>query len=414
MKLLFLVFLICPIVWANEPISYKDYKVVEFKIETEGQLKAAKNMEMMSGFKYWESPVQTNMKTELIIHPQMFNEFVEIAEENGIKFEILTEDLGSEFMAERPVRRTKDDSFAFDRYNTYEQILEFMDQIQSEFPENSQIFTIGNTFEGRPIKGIRITKNIQNPAIFIESNIHAREWITSATSVWLIDQFLRSSNETVRSFVDGITWYIIPVLNADGYEYSYNVDRLWRKTRSTLGSILCYGADPNRNFGFNWMNGGASAVPCTDTYGGVSAFSEPETKALIDFYATIYEKVKIFLSFHSATQALLYPWGDLRPRAPNTDDLFAVAEAAINALTARHGTDYVYGNTVDILYVASGTTPDHIYGVYNTTLAYTYEMRHANTGSRFVLPPEQIIPNAEEILESIMGMVAKATELNYF
>ena len=34
------------------------------------------------------------MKTELIIHPQMFNEFVEIAEENGIKFEILTEDLG--------------------------------------------------------------------------------------------------------------------------------------------------------------------------------------------------------------------------------------------------------------------------------------------------------------------------------
>ena len=91
-----------------------------------------------------------------------------------------------------------------------------MDQIQSEFSETSQIFTIGNTFEGRPIKGIRITKNIENPAIFIESNIHAREWITSATSVWLIDQFLRSSNETVRSFVDGITWYIIPVLNADG------------------------------------------------------------------------------------------------------------------------------------------------------------------------------------------------------
>jgi hypothetical protein len=33
------------------------------------------------------------MKTELIIHPQMFNDFVEIADENGIEFELLTEDL---------------------------------------------------------------------------------------------------------------------------------------------------------------------------------------------------------------------------------------------------------------------------------------------------------------------------------
>ena len=72
---------------------------------------------------------------------------------------------------------------------------------------------------------------------------------------------------------------------------------------------------------FKTSDGGASAVPCTDTYGGVSPFSEPETKALIDFYATIFEKVKLFLSFHSATQALLYPWGDVRPKAPNTDDL---------------------------------------------------------------------------------------------
>lgn len=139
------------------------------------------------------------------------------------KLTFLSSQSSSEFKAERPVKRTKDDSFAFDRYNTYNQILEFMDQIQSEFPTTSQIFTIGNTFEGRPIKGIRITKNIQNPAIFIESNIHAREWITSATSVWLIDQFLRSSNETVRNFVDGITWYIIPVLNADGEFWVFEV-----------------------------------------------------------------------------------------------------------------------------------------------------------------------------------------------
>jgi hypothetical protein len=41
----------------------------------------------------------------------------------------------------------------------------------------------------------------------------------------------------------------------------------------------------------------------------------------MDFYATICEKVKIFLSFHSATQALLYPWGDTASPAPNVADL---------------------------------------------------------------------------------------------
>lgn len=34
--------------------------------------------------------------------------------------------------------------------------------------------------------------------------------------------------ETIRS----VDWYIMPVLNPDGYEYSHQFDRLWRKNRS--------------------------------------------------------------------------------------------------------------------------------------------------------------------------------------
>ena len=49
MKLLFFVLLISPIIWASDPISYKNYKVVEFNIETEDQLKTAQRMEMMTG-----------------------------------------------------------------------------------------------------------------------------------------------------------------------------------------------------------------------------------------------------------------------------------------------------------------------------------------------------------------------------
>lgn len=154
------------------------------------------------------------METDLIISPDSFLTFKEAAEDLKITYDLLTEDLQTWFDEERPPRKRK--AWGFDRYNTYEEILSFLDDINGRFPETSQIFTIGNTFEGRPIKGIRISKDLNNPAIFIESNIHAREWITSATAVWLINEFLTSNNSTIRSLVDGITWYIIPMLNADG------------------------------------------------------------------------------------------------------------------------------------------------------------------------------------------------------
>ena len=55
---------------------------------------------------------------------------------------------------------------------------------------------------------------------------------------------------------------------------------------------------------------------------------------------------------------------------------------------------------------ASGTSVDFMYGNFGTKLAYTYEFR--NRQYSFLLPPEFIIPNAEEILDSIVGMVARA------
>jgi murein tripeptide amidase MpaA len=83
-------------------------------------------------------------------------------------------------------------------------------------PDTSEIFSIGKSFEGRDIMAIKITKNEANPVIFIDANIHAREWISSATAVWLINELLTSSDESVRDVIDGMTWIVIPVLNPDG------------------------------------------------------------------------------------------------------------------------------------------------------------------------------------------------------
>lgn len=60
-----------------------------------------------------------------------------------------------------------------------------------------------------------------NPWVFIESNIHAREWITSATATYVLDQLLTSQNPAVKDLAENFNWMIVPVFNVDGFEYSW-------------------------------------------------------------------------------------------------------------------------------------------------------------------------------------------------
>jgi murein tripeptide amidase MpaA len=50
-------------------------------------------------------------------------------------------------------------------------------------------------------------------------------------------------------YLDHLNFHILPSANPDGYEFTRNGDRFWRKTRSNAGSSSgCQGADGNRNF----------------------------------------------------------------------------------------------------------------------------------------------------------------------
>ena len=62
-----------------------------------------------------------------------------------------------------------------------------------------------------------------NPTIFIEANIHAREWITSATATWFLNELLTSQDPAVVDLATNIDWYIIPIFNVDGFAYTHAV-----------------------------------------------------------------------------------------------------------------------------------------------------------------------------------------------
>lgn len=88
-------------------------------------------------------------------------------------------------------------------------------------------------------------------------------------------------------------FYIVPVLNPDGYEYTHTIDRMWRKNRRVPKTGSCIGTDLNRNFGYKWGGLGASKNPCDETFRGTAAFSEPESKAIKDYITSQRKKFKV-------------------------------------------------------------------------------------------------------------------------
>ena len=55
-------------------------------------------------------------------------------------------------------------------------------------------------------------------------------------------------------FLDNLNIHILPCANPDGYEFSINSERLWRKNRSNNKGSKCIGVDLNRNWDFK-VNG---------------------------------------------------------------------------------------------------------------------------------------------------------------
>lgn len=65
----------------------------------------------------------------------------------------------------------------------------------------------------------------KNPIIFIESTIHAREWITAATATYLLNELLTSNDPGIREMSNNYDWVFVPVVNVDGYVYSHT--KVW-------------------------------------------------------------------------------------------------------------------------------------------------------------------------------------------
>nr|XP_023400393.1 carboxypeptidase A2 isoform X2 [Loxodonta africana] len=275
------------------------------------------------------------------------------------------------------------------------QISQEMDHLVAEYPGLVRKVKIGHSFENRSINAFKFSTGGNKPAIWLDAGIHAREWVTQATALWTANKIASDygNDPSITSILDTMDIFLLPVTNPDGYVFSQTNNRMWRKTRSKIPGCLCVGVDPNRNWDAGFGGPGASSNPCSDSYHGPSANSEIEVKSIVDFIKT-HRNVKAFITLHSYSQLLMFPYGYTCTKTDNFDELDEVAQKAAKLVTSLHGTSYKVGPICSVIYQASGGSIDWSYD-YGIKYSFAFELR--DTGHYgFLLPANQILPTAEE------------------
>ena len=186
------------------------------------------------------------------------------------------------------------------QYISYQETIDFLKQAMAEHPNLIRVDSIGETHEGRPIMMATISRNVAHaddkPALLYTGTIHAREWIGIELATRYIRHIMdnHQSDPHLLNALTRNTLYMVPCLNPDGFEYSRNHFSFWRKNRRDNGDGT-FGVDLNRNFPVRFRK---NSDTTSNVYGGPSAFSEPETRAIRDFVES-HPNITVALDYHS-------------------------------------------------------------------------------------------------------------------
>jgi len=282
------------------------------------------------------------------------------------------------------------------RFARINDIYAWLDEMASRYPEKASIFVAGKSYQGRQLRGLKIgSRDPKAKAIWFHAGIHAREWAAPAACIFIINLLLSSKDPSVTRLTDELTWYVVPVLNPDGYEYSHTTNRMWRKTLRPQ-TYFCKGADPNRNWDAHFGTTGVSSNPCSDIYPGPHAFSEPEVRSTAQTILSLKDSIHAYISFHAFSQLWLMPWGYTTDKCDDYDDLFSLAAEATKKVEQTHGTHWRVGPPSHILYAASGGSFDWVKATAGVKYAYALELRPDRMDPGFLLPANEIIPASEE------------------
>ncbi len=295
----------------------------------------------------------------------------------------------------------------FTVWRSYDEPGGIRDQLYAAARKNPQLVkleVLGHTGQGREIIAVKLTQGARGtpdgtrPAVLYSSTQHAREWISTEVNRRLMNHFIdrwRANDRAVRKLLQTTELWFVLVANPDGYQYTFEHERLWRKNlRDNNGdgqTQVGDGVDPNRNFPNHWGydEEGSSSIQSSETYRGPAPLSEPETQAMVGLLDRIGFAFQV--NWHSAGQWLLYAEG-WQTSTPTADD--PIYYAMSGNLDDPAIDEFHPGLSSDVLYVTNGETTDYAHAVTGA-LAWTPELSEGCDGCGFVFPDDNALVQAE-------------------
>jgi zinc carboxypeptidase len=217
------------------------------------------------------------------------------------------------------------------------------------------------------------------------SQEHAREWATPLVTLEFAERLLANyaTDPATRKLVDDVDIFVIPTVNPDGANYSFNDFNFQRKNlvNHCTGTSRdpryrdSWGVDVNRNYAVgSYFDGyvGGSPNCLSGTYAGTAELSESESSNVIAL-AGSHPNIKFALNVHSYGGYFMWPPGAYKadgrvtlPRPSIDESKFFLdsARRIVGAISAERGTvtwpSYT-GPVADVLYSAAGNSADQLY-----------------------------------------------------
>uniref|UniRef100_A0A8V5GBS9 Peptidase M14 domain-containing protein n=1 Tax=Melopsittacus undulatus TaxID=13146 RepID=A0A8V5GBS9_MELUD len=311
--------------------TYVGHQVLRIKPKNEEEIKKLQHLETMGHLEldFWKNPTAPSFPADVRIPAKRVPLVKAFLESHGFEYSVLIKDLQvvldkeKQDMAQSLQKDRSTATFNYGTYHSLDSIYAELDHLASAFNNIVRKIQIGESYEKRPLFVLKFsTGGRKRPAIWLDAGIHSREWVTQASAMWIAKQIASEygNDPSTTSLLNKMDIFLLPVANPDGYVFTHTTNRMWRKTRSRNKGSLCVGVDPNRNWDAGFGGPGASNNPCSDSYRGPRANSEVEVKSIVDFIRN-HGNIQAFLTLHSYSQLLMYPYGYKCTQAADYDEL---------------------------------------------------------------------------------------------
>nr|XP_045588738.1 carboxypeptidase B-like [Procambarus clarkii] len=275
-----------------------------------------------------------------------------------------------------------------------------------------QVLTAATMEEGRHVLMIKVTDPFSDEPktkILIEAGIHAREWISPAVSMYILNLLI--TDESWRDLLKRTEWYIVPVVNPDGYHYTFTSESA-RSVNSAVEKESpdrgCKGVSLIRDMDLEWSFS-TPFDPCSETYKGVTPFTEPETQGLQAIMETV-GGIDLFIAFPGYGQSIVYRVlrNDIPPANIHEHEVLAMVFVHAVSYTSHGHMNYEIGESGPLYGLTSEDLAPEAQNRFIYTIDHPYKGRYG-----FLHSESNITSTLVETTAGIMCMVRHITNTGH-